>query len=93
MKSQNLALAVAGAVGAALAFAATVPAQAGGVPDGKESCYGISLKGHNDCAHAGQHECAGMSKMSYDKGDFKYVAKGTCAKMRPHGHAGSLTSA
>ena len=31
--------------------------------------------------------------MSYNKADFKYVPAGSCAKMHPHGHMGSLTPA
>lgn len=81
-----LSLVLAGSVLGALA---SVPATAA-APDGKESCYGVALKGHNDCS-AGAHSCAGQSKMSYDKADFKYVPAGTCSKMHPHGHMGSLT--
>ena len=90
MNRRTLGLAVAGSLATALA-AATLPASAA-PPEGKESCYGIALKGHNDCA-AGAHSCAGMSTTSYSAGDFKYVTSGTCAKMRVHGHKGSLTPA
>ncbi|MES3010901.1 MAG: DUF2282 domain-containing protein [Pseudomonadota bacterium] len=48
----------------------------------KEKCYGIAKAGQNDCANlAGSHSCAGQSKADNDKGEWKYVAKGTCATM------------
>lgn len=49
----------------------------------KEKCFGIAKAGQNDCAsHAGTHSCAGQSKVDNDKGEWKYVAKGTCKKMK-----------
>ena len=49
----------------------------------KEKCYGIAKAGQNDCANlAGTHSCAGQSKVSDDAGEWKYVAKGTCAGMK-----------
>jgi uncharacterized membrane protein len=49
----------------------------------KEKCYGIAKAGQNDCANlAGTHSCAGQSKLSDDAGEWKYVAKGTCAGMK-----------
>jgi len=83
MKNPMLTLAIAGSLVSALA-AAAVPASAADTT-GKEKCYGIALKGQNDCA-AGNHKCAGMSKVDYDKASFKLVPKGTCATMKtPHG--------
>ena len=49
----------------------------------KEKCFGIAKAGQNDCANlSGSHSCAGQSKLSDDKGEWKYVAKGTCATMK-----------
>jgi uncharacterized membrane protein len=49
----------------------------------KEKCFGISKAGQNDCANiAGSHSCAGQSKVDMDKGEWKYVAKGTCKDMK-----------
>ena len=49
----------------------------------KEKCYGIAKAGQNDCANlAGTHSCAGQSKLDSDKGEWKYVAKGTCVGMK-----------
>ena len=58
----------------------------------KEKCYGIALKGHNDCAAGAGTSCAGTSKVDYDSTIWKYVAKGTCESMvTPKGH-GTLTA-
>ncbi len=49
----------------------------------KEKCFGIAKAGQNDCANlAGTHSCAGQSKVDNDKGEWKYVAAGTCATMK-----------
>jgi uncharacterized membrane protein len=49
----------------------------------KEKCYGIAKAGQNDCANlAATHSCAGQSKVENDKGEWKYVAKGTCVSMK-----------
>ena len=49
----------------------------------KEKCFGIAKAGQNDCANlAGTHSCAGQAKVDMDKGEWKYVAKGTCATMK-----------
>jgi len=49
----------------------------------REKCYGIAEAGKNDCANlAGTHSCAGQSKVSMDPGEWKFVAKGTCAGMK-----------
>jgi uncharacterized membrane protein len=78
-------LTLAGAVAAAIA-AVPLSAEAAG---SKESCYGIALKGQNDCA-AGGHSCAGESSADYSGKDFKYVPAGSCATMNVNGHKGSL---
>jgi uncharacterized membrane protein len=63
--------------GAFAASHAAAPAAA------KEKCFGIAKAGQNDCANlSGSHSCAGQSKLSDDKGEWKYVAKGTCASMK-----------
>ncbi len=48
----------------------------------KEKCYGIAMAGQNDCANlAGTPSCAGQSRVDNDKGEWKYVAAGTCKTM------------
>lgn len=77
MSNLTLGLALASAVGAAVALSAPATAQ----DASKEKCYGISMAGKNDCAATGNNSCAGMSKVDYDKNAWKYVAKGTCTGM------------
>jgi uncharacterized membrane protein len=72
------------ALASALAFGALSAAHAGPVAadSSKEKCYGIAKAGANDCASAtGSHSCAGTATKDNDKGDWKYVDKGTCDKM------------
>ena len=48
----------------------------------KEKCFGIAKAGQNDCASVhGTHSCAGQAKVDNDKGEWKYVATGTCKQM------------
>ncbi len=57
----------------------SAPAQAA---EDKEKCFGIAKAGQNDCASiSGVHSCAGQSKVDMDKGEWKYVPKGTCKVM------------
>lgn len=49
----------------------------------KEKCFGIAKAGQNDCANLSvTHSCAGQSKVDMDKGEWKYVVKGTCKDMK-----------
>ncbi|MGH6935321.1 MAG: BufA1 family periplasmic bufferin-type metallophore [Methylocella sp.] len=57
---------------------------------GKEKCYGVALKGQNDCAAGAGTSCAGTSKVDYDRGAWKYVPKGTCKTMKTPNGMGSL---
>lgn len=87
MDRHTLTLALAGSMASALALVAV---SAAAQDAAKEKCYGIALKGQNDCA-AGSHDCAGKSKINYDRASFKAVPAGTCATIKtPHGH-GMLT--
>jgi uncharacterized membrane protein len=64
--------------------------QMGGEKPGKEKCYGVSLKGQNDCAAGAGTSCAGTSKVDYDGTIWKYVPKGTCETMKTPNGMGSL---
>ncbi len=69
-------LAIAGAVTAAVAGATlATPAMA---DDSMEKCYGISLKGQNDCKAGEGTSCAGTSTIDYQGNAWKLVPKGTC---------------
>jgi uncharacterized membrane protein len=57
----------------------------------KEKCYGVSLKGGNDCAAGAGTTCAGTSTKNYQGNAWKYVNKGTCVSMQlPGSRKGSL---
>jgi uncharacterized membrane protein len=80
-------LALAGAMSAAVAAAATIPAvQAAEM----EKCYGVSLKGQNDCAAGEGTSCAGTSTIDYQGNAWKLVPKGTCVSMETPLGKGSL---
>lgn len=78
MTKSTLNIALATAVAAAIGMSTATQAQTSG---DKERCYGISMAGKNDCAATGNNSCAGTSRVDFDKGAWKYVAKGTCASM------------
>lgn len=68
---------------AALALAlgtafAVLPASA--QPAEKERCYGVALKGQNDCAAGAGTSCAGTAKIDYQPNSWSLVTKGTCEK-------------
>ncbi len=83
---------IAGSLAAALSLLA-VTASAQPVPEqpSMDKCYGISLKGQNDCAAGPGTSCAGTSKTDYQGNAWKYVAKGTCTTISTPKGAGSLT--
>jgi len=47
----------------------------------REKCYGVALKGKNDCAAGPGTTCAGTSKADYQTNAWKYVPAGTCKKI------------
>ncbi|MBV5265603.1 DUF2282 domain-containing protein [Pinisolibacter aquiterrae] len=80
---------LAGALGAAVLTAAPAAAE----DMAKEKCFGVALKGQNDCAAGAGTTCAGTSKVDYQGNEWKAVAKGTCTTMKlPGGRMGSLTA-
>ena len=46
----------------------------------KEKCFGVALKGKNDCAAGPGTTCAGTSKVDYQANAWALVPKGTCEK-------------
>lgn len=68
------------ALGAALATAALPSFAADDMMAGKEKCYGVALKGKNDCKAGAGTTCAGTSKKDYQGNSFKLVPAGTCEK-------------
>ena len=73
VSATGLALALSTAIGLAVA---PVGAQAAD----NEKCFGVAMKGKNDCAAGAGTSCAGTQKMDYQGNSWKYVPKGTCEK-------------
>ncbi|WP_342236587.1 BufA1 family periplasmic bufferin-type metallophore [Inquilinus sp. OTU3971] len=86
---------LAGAVATALAsMAAAAPLtqeQVKAAMDaGKEKCFGVALKGQNDCAAGPGTTCQGTSTVDYQGNAWKFVDGGTCTTMElPDGRHGS----
>ena len=86
MKLSNIAI-----TAAATAFVSTAGVAGPVKPQpSKEKCYGVSLAGKNDCAAGAGTTCAGTSKRDYQGNAWKYVAKGTCTKIKTPKGNGSL---
>jgi len=47
-----------------------------------EKCYGVNIRGRNDCAAPGVHGCASESQVTDDPKSWIYVPAGTCAKIQ-----------
>lgn len=75
MTAASLAL----AFGAALSIAAAPVAAQDKMMD-KEKCYGVALKGKNDCKAGAGTSCAGTSTKDYQGNAWSFVPAGTCAK-------------
>lgn len=85
MKSTINSAMLAGAVAAALSSVATA------APAAKEKCYGVALKGQNDCAAGPGTTCQATSTVDYQGNAWKLVEGGTCTTMElPDGRKGSL---
>ncbi|MEO8924939.1 MAG: DUF2282 domain-containing protein [Caldimonas sp.] len=69
--------------------AKTMKAMAGGK---MEKCFGVALKGHNDCYAGAGTTCAGTSTKDYQGNAFKLEATGTCTSMHTPDGMGSLTA-
>ena len=61
------------------------------VSSGKmEKCFGVALKGHNDCYAGAGTTCAGTSTSDYQGNAFKLVATGSCTAMKTPSGNGTL---
>jgi len=88
---------LAGAVATAMAsFAGAAPLTkeegAAAVAAHKEKCFGVALKGQNDCAAGPGTTCQGTSTIDFQGNAWKFVRGGTCTSIEiPGGKHGSLT--
>jgi uncharacterized membrane protein len=82
---------IAGSFAAALTMIAT-PVFAGPKPlqPTMDKCFGIAMKGDNDCAAGAGTTCAGTASADYQGNAWKYVPKGTCATIQTPKGKGSL---
>ena len=97
VRSSISSILLAGAVTTALAsMAAAAPlTKAEGqaaVAAHKEKCFGVTLKGQNDCAAGPGTSCQGTSTVDFQGNSWKFVQHGTCTSIQvPGGRTGSLT--
>lgn len=105
MTNDRISALLAGALAAAVGALAAAPAAAQDVgaktPPARtlealntgrfEKCFGVALKGQNDCFAGGATTCAGTSSADYQGNSFMLVAKGTCTAIKTPNGDGSLT--
>jgi uncharacterized membrane protein len=88
---------LAAAVGSALSSLAyagplTKAEEQAAVSAHKEKCYGVALRGQNDCAAGPGTTCQGTSTVDFQGNSWKFVRGGTCTTIEvPGGRHGSLT--
>jgi uncharacterized membrane protein len=75
MTTKLPAIALAMALGAAFT---ALPAAAQTAD--KDKCFGVALKGKNDCAAGAGTTCAGTSKVDHQANAWSLVPKGSCEK-------------
>ena len=76
MKTQTKIIASAAAATLAAAVLASAAPASAAAP--MEKCYGVALKGHNDCKAGPGTSCAGTSTVDYQGNSWKFVPAGTC---------------
>ena len=90
-------LILAGALSSALASLAsaaplTKAEEQAAVAAHKEKCFGIALKGQNDCAAGPGTTCQGTSTVDFQGNSWKFVRGDTCTSIvLPNDKHGSLT--
>ncbi len=95
-RSTVSAAVLTGAVATALAsFATAAPLtnaeKEAAIAAHKEKCYGVALKGQNDCAAGPGTTCQGTSTTNFQNNAWKFVRGGTCTTIElPDGSHGSL---
>ena len=96
MKNVVSSLILAGAVSTALTTIATAAPLTKAEADAavaahKEKCFGVALKGQNDCAAGPGTTCQGTSATDFQGNAWKFVQGGTCTSIQlPNGKTGSL---
>ncbi len=81
MTRNHSTLSVAGAgLAAAFGLALTLAAAPAQAATDQEKCFGVALKGKNDCAAGAGTTCAGTSVRDHQGNAWKLVPKGSCEK-------------
>ena len=83
MNKTMTAAALALALGAAMTMAAApvyAASHGGAMKAETEKCFGVAMKGKNDCKAGAGTTCAGTSKMDYQGNAWSMVPNGTCEK-------------
>jgi uncharacterized membrane protein len=93
ISSVLLASAVTTALASMAAAAPLTKAEAqAAVAAHKEKCFGVALKGQNDCAAGPGTTCQGTSTVDFQGNAWKFAQHGTCTSIQvPGGRTGSLT--
>ena len=95
MRSTVSAAVLASALATALASIAvaeplTKAEEKAAMDAGKEKCFGVALKGQNDCAAGPGTTCQGTSTIDFQGNAWKFVRGGTCTTLElPGGLKGS----
>ncbi|MBC3883810.1 BufA1 family periplasmic bufferin-type metallophore [Undibacterium griseum] len=77
---KNTAAALAIALTAALTTMSAPASAADKMGGDTEKCFGVALKGKNDCKAGAGTTCAGTSKIDYQGNAWSTVPAGTCVK-------------
>ena len=83
MNKPMTAASLAFAFGAAMTMAsatASAASHGGAMKAETEKCFGVAMKGKNDCKAGAGTSCAGTSKVDYQGNAWTLVPKGTCEK-------------
>jgi uncharacterized membrane protein len=83
-------LAVAVAIAALAAGAASAADDQKADAANMEKCFGVALAGKNDCAAGPGTTCAGTARKDYQGNAWKLVPKGTCTSIETPNGMGSL---
>jgi uncharacterized membrane protein len=82
---------IAGSLAAALTMIAASAVAAPKPPQPTmDKCFGVALKGDNDCAAGPGTTCAGTAAADYQGNAWKYVPRGTCEAIKTPKGTGSL---
>ena len=79
MTADSLAVAFGAAMSMASATASAA-SHGGAMKAETEKCFGVAMKGKNDCKAGAGTSCAGTSKVDYQGNAWTMVPKGTCEK-------------